>query len=495
MARAPLQRSSARRPPQDADEIIELETGDIDLSLLDDEGEPTAVKLPPTKILPADPQRAVPTAIYGPEHLEAPSSASTHLLTVPDDKEETTLPTPMSKPPPPVAEPVLAPAFLIVEKGPGAGTSLPVLEGELTVGRSSANSLSLPLPSISRHHATLERQGEHFFLRDAGSHNGTYLNGRKVSGQIEIRSGDEISLGKAVLILRSTGTESGLSTATSITVPERPWIRLVIFGAAMLLGVISVFALATLRSPPPSEPAQAPLAAADTALAEPPREQPAPQPLAPAPQEKPAADINLASSGSGELTASQVFEEAKGQGAPPVTEIEPPKSLERRHSVRPGRHKRRSKPKPKNAVDSPEARGLFEKGDIDGAMAAAQRSGASALASKIGSFKKELAAAKADLSFKDGAGAIRHFTAALALEEEIADGWSVSGGEIRAQLSRLYELAGLQEIERGDTAKAISYLERALSFDPSNPRAKQFLRKLKAAPADARSAADEAFGD
>ncbi|MGI5863509.1 MAG: FHA domain-containing protein [Myxococcales bacterium] len=492
MAKAPQRRPAARRPPQDADEVIELGTGDIDLSLLNDESEPTAVKLPPTKILPADPQRAVPTTIYPPEHLDPPSSP--YRQPDLDDEEETTLPTPMSKPPPPVAEPLLAPAFLVVKKGPGAGTSLPVLEGELTIGRSSANSLNLPLPSISRHHATLVRHGEHFILRDEGSHNGTYLNGRRVSGQIEIRSGDEISLGKAVLILRLASAESEMSTATSVAIPERPWIRLAIFGAAMVLGVVSVFALASLRSRPAPEPAVARAPAADTVVAEPPRRKPPPpQPVAPAPRETPSADINLA--GSNELSASQVFEEAKGKRAPPVNEIEPPRSLERRHSVRHSRNKRRPQPKPASEVDSPEARSLFEKGDIDGALAAAKRAGAGALASKISSFKRELAAAKADLSFKDGAGAIRHFTAALALEEEIADGWSASGGEIRAQLSRLYEIAGLQEIERGNNSKAIGYLERALSYDPTNAKAKQFLGKLKSAPVDARSAADEAFGD
>jgi tetratricopeptide (TPR) repeat protein len=153
----------------------------------------------------------------------------------------------------------------------------------------------------------------------------------------------------------------------------------------------------------------------------------------------------------------------------------------------------------RSSSDSSGARALYENGDLDAALAAAQKAGATELASKIATFRKELAAARADLSFKDGAGAIKHFTTALAIDEQISNGWSKLGGEIRTNLSKLYQMAGMREIEKGDNAKAQSLLERALKYDPSNEKAKSFLEKVKSKPSapacDAASAADRAFGD
>ena len=88
MAKAPQHRPAARRPPRETDEVIELATGDIEADVFDLEAdESTAVRLPPTKILPSDPQRAVATTVYGPEHLEAPPSAETHVFDLPEEED------------------------------------------------------------------------------------------------------------------------------------------------------------------------------------------------------------------------------------------------------------------------------------------------------------------------------------------------------------------------------------------------------------------------
>lgn len=75
------------------------------------------------------------------------------------------------------------------------------LEQEVTIGRSDASSLVLSDQGLSRRNTTIFRDGDLVLLVDEGSLNGTFLNGRKLSGTPEeIRDGDEIRLGSETTI-------------------------------------------------------------------------------------------------------------------------------------------------------------------------------------------------------------------------------------------------------------------------------------------------------
>lgn len=54
--------------------------------------------------------------------------------------------------------------------------------------------------TVSRRHAELRVRDGRWMVRDLGSINGTWLNGRRV-GDAEVRPGDELRLGDAVLRL------------------------------------------------------------------------------------------------------------------------------------------------------------------------------------------------------------------------------------------------------------------------------------------------------
>jgi hypothetical protein len=95
--------------------------------------------------------------------------------------------------------------FLYAERGPGAGQLLPIAPGSLVLGRSSSADLRLPHASISRRHARLQRRGERFFLEDLGSQNGTYVEEERLSAEREVRLGQRIHIGPAVLRLRRPG--------------------------------------------------------------------------------------------------------------------------------------------------------------------------------------------------------------------------------------------------------------------------------------------------
>ena len=70
----------------------------------------------------------------------------------------------------------------------------PAIAGCLTLGRSSACELVFSDDTVSRRHAQLRVEDGRWMLRDLGSSNGTFVNGRRVL-EAEVAAGDEIELG------------------------------------------------------------------------------------------------------------------------------------------------------------------------------------------------------------------------------------------------------------------------------------------------------------
>lgn len=65
----------------------------------------------------------------------------------------------------------------------------------LVIGRDRNAGLVLSDPEVSRRHARFETQGDTVFVRDLGSSNGTFLNGKRLANAIELREGDEVDVG------------------------------------------------------------------------------------------------------------------------------------------------------------------------------------------------------------------------------------------------------------------------------------------------------------
>jgi hypothetical protein len=86
----------------------------------------------------------------------------------------------------------------------GEDLHLPDVTGhvELSIGRASDCDLILDEPTVSRHHAVLRRTPEGWLLRDAGSTNGTRLNGWRVE-EAALRVGDELMLGTSRFVIRA----------------------------------------------------------------------------------------------------------------------------------------------------------------------------------------------------------------------------------------------------------------------------------------------------
>lgn len=151
------------------------------------------------------------------------------------------------------SDPGYVPAFLYVERGPGAGQLVPVRQGALVIGRSSSSDLRLQHPSISRRHAHLTRRGDRFFLKDLSSQNGTFLNRHRIASEVELMPGDEVSLGNALLRLRGPGGTPALGVP-AVAHDDKPRSRRalstvgVALGATALgSGVAALIALLSMR--------------------------------------------------------------------------------------------------------------------------------------------------------------------------------------------------------------------------------------------------------
>jgi adenylate cyclase len=76
------------------------------------------------------------------------------------------------------------------------------LAARTTLGRHPANTLRLADREVSKEHACIERAGNAFVIKDLGSSNGTYVNGRRVR-ELKLKEGDEIALGNSRLVFHT----------------------------------------------------------------------------------------------------------------------------------------------------------------------------------------------------------------------------------------------------------------------------------------------------
>jgi FHA domain len=97
-------------------------------------------------------------------------------------------------------------ASLIIHEGAGT-VSQHSVEGELILGRERGTAdLVIEDPGVSRRHARVLPDNGALVVEDLGSSNGTYVNGRRISGPAEVADGDEVQLGDTVI-----GVEGGPS--------------------------------------------------------------------------------------------------------------------------------------------------------------------------------------------------------------------------------------------------------------------------------------------
>jgi len=90
-------------------------------------------------------------------------------------------------------------AMVFIHRGAQKGSRFLVTADGVTIGRSPESSIFLDDVTVSRKHASIEKNGTGFTFKDSGSLNGSYVNNESVTEKVLI-SGDEIQIGKFHLL-------------------------------------------------------------------------------------------------------------------------------------------------------------------------------------------------------------------------------------------------------------------------------------------------------
>jgi DNA-binding winged helix-turn-helix (wHTH) protein len=95
--------------------------------------------------------------------------------------------------------------------------STPLVNGEYLIGRTDEADIRVDTPEVSRRHAVLVVRRGTVSVEDLGSKNGTFLDGRPVTGREVVRPGAIIRLGRHTARIRVVGAETDTETDWSLS--------------------------------------------------------------------------------------------------------------------------------------------------------------------------------------------------------------------------------------------------------------------------------------
>lgn len=111
---------------------------------------------------------------------------------------------------------MIALPYLGIVAGPNPGTTFPIVRDRMRIGRGEECDLRLHSATLSRRHAELDARNGRYRVRDAGSANGTVINGEHVGTRwYTLRDGDLLQLGEIELVFHA-----GVITALDEQHPE-----------------------------------------------------------------------------------------------------------------------------------------------------------------------------------------------------------------------------------------------------------------------------------
>jgi pSer/pThr/pTyr-binding forkhead associated (FHA) protein len=111
-------------------------------------------------------------------------------------------------------------AELRVESGPGAGQVIVVDHDKFLIGREKDCHYRPDSELVSRHHCVIRQDQYTFRVRDMGSRNGTFVNGRQIQGEVVLADGDVLGMGDRTLKLVLTGSVPPGANPTPAAQPD-----------------------------------------------------------------------------------------------------------------------------------------------------------------------------------------------------------------------------------------------------------------------------------
>jgi serine phosphatase RsbU (regulator of sigma subunit) len=93
-------------------------------------------------------------------------------------------------------------ATLITVQGPNPGRPFPLDPQRSLIGRRPDSTIFLESLAVSREHAAVLCEGDDYFVEDVGSSNGTFVNGRKITGRVPLTENDTLQIGPYTFALQ-----------------------------------------------------------------------------------------------------------------------------------------------------------------------------------------------------------------------------------------------------------------------------------------------------
>jgi sigma-B regulation protein RsbU (phosphoserine phosphatase) len=91
-------------------------------------------------------------------------------------------------------------ATLYIYPKQGEPFSIPLKDAGVCFGRSADNDIPISDPFCSGHHAAFLPSETGYVVKDNGSKNGTFVNGKRITASVELKLGDEILIGSVRII-------------------------------------------------------------------------------------------------------------------------------------------------------------------------------------------------------------------------------------------------------------------------------------------------------
>ena len=89
---------------------------------------------------------------------------------------------------------------LVVRRGPQPNQIYELTKDVNTLGRDITNDIVINDREVSRHHLRIMRTADGITIEDLGSTNGTFVNGKRITGVIALQNGDMVGLGETVTL-------------------------------------------------------------------------------------------------------------------------------------------------------------------------------------------------------------------------------------------------------------------------------------------------------
>jgi pSer/pThr/pTyr-binding forkhead associated (FHA) protein len=139
---------------------------------------------------------------------------------------------------------------LVLHRADGSSKSYPFTQGPVSFGRGATSHVRFNDEYVSRVHCEVSLRGDQVVLHDLNSHNGTYVNGERLTEKVLV-SGDKVQLGETQLTFQLVG---------KVAAPEKP-------GEPPRKDFDAVFTMTPLlgKAPTPSDTVRIPLPPAPSA--------------------------------------------------------------------------------------------------------------------------------------------------------------------------------------------------------------------------------------